>query len=73
MGGLYERRNELPSPINDFSKGRLDPLAQDLLDSGEICRCAATGSKHVKWLDVPGGPFARGEGEFSTGAYRGRR
>ena len=22
----------------------------------------------VRWLDVPGGPFARGEGEFAAGA-----
>lgn len=66
--GLYERREELPPDLKAIGRNRLEELAQQLLDGKEIVKCAAKGSKNVKWLDVIGGPFTiQGGGTFEQG------
>ena len=45
-------------------------MVQELLGENppRVVKGVATGSREHKWLDVAGGPFARGEGVFSSGA-----
>ena len=47
-------------------------MADDLLQAGRFVLASAPGEKTQKWLDVPDGPFARGEGEFAPGAGTGK-
>ncbi|MGZ2403866.1 AAA family ATPase [Rhizobium ruizarguesonis] len=68
--GLFEMRERLPEELRRIAKGRLDALAAEALERGEIVRTAAKGEKTAKWLDVPGGMFAIGLGNFTTGAPR---
>lgn len=68
--GLFEMRERLPSELRGLSRARMDALAAEALDKGEIVRAAARGEKTQKWLDVPTGMFARGLGNFSAGAAR---
>ncbi len=66
--GLFERRSELPGELATFPKRRLWELADTLLDSGRLVQCVAQGSKLKQWLDVPGGDFAKGVGQFEFGS-----
>ncbi|MDW9376790.1 AAA family ATPase [Sinorhizobium meliloti] len=68
--GLFEMRERLPEELRRIAKGRLDALATEALERGEIVRAAARGEKTAKWLDVPGGIFAIGLGNFTTGTPR---
>jgi hypothetical protein len=68
--GLYEMRERLPEELRGLAKGKLDALAGQALERGEIVRATARGEKTAKWLDVPGGTFAIGLGNFSTGTPR---
>jgi hypothetical protein len=66
--GLYEQRHRLPDIVRGFSKHGLVALCDELIHNGRIVQCKATGSNRPQWLDVPGGPFALGDGEFVRGA-----
>ncbi len=66
--GLYERRSELPGELAEFSKHRMTEAVDSLLASGKLVQCVAQGSQIKKWLDVPGGEFALGVGEFQVGS-----
>jgi|GEM_PF-1098155 len=68
--GLFEMHERLPVELRALAKGKLDTLATQALERGEIVRAAARGEKTAKWLDVPGGTFAIGLGNFSTGTPR---
>ncbi|QIG68357.1 DNA primase/helicase protein [Rhizobium phage RHph_Y3_56_1] len=68
--GLFEMRERLPDELRRIAKGRLDALASEALERGDIVRAAARGEKTAKWLDVPGGLFAIGLGNFTSGAPR---
>ncbi len=68
--GLFEMRERLPDELRGLAKGKLDMLAAQALERGEIVRAAARGEKTAKWLDVPGGMFAVGLGTFTAGAPR---
>jgi hypothetical protein len=65
--GVYERRHELPEAFHAIGKHRLADWVGTLLDREELVMAMAQGSKLVKWLDVPGGPVARGQAIFVTG------
>lgn len=67
--GVYKRRNELPPRLR-MGRNRLEDFVQDALLAGLITQAAAKGSKSVHYLDVPSGPFDRGEGVFQQGAHR---
>ncbi|MDW9855366.1 AAA family ATPase [Sinorhizobium meliloti] len=67
--GLYAMRDRLPVELREVSRHRLEGLAATAIESGRIQLCLATGTT-AKWLDVPGGPFAIGLGEFRKGAAR---
>ena len=66
--GLYERRSELPGELAEFSKHRMTEAVDSLLVSGKLVQCVAQGSHIKKWLDIPGGEFALGVGEFQVGS-----
>jgi hypothetical protein len=71
VNGLYQRRAELGEELSTFGRDRLESMVDDLLQSGRIVAALANGTA-VKWLDVVGGPFARGVGEFAPGAGTGK-
>ena len=66
--GLYKQRDKLPEALMGLGRDRLEGLAQELLENGDLVRAIAKGSPTAKWLDVPDGPFASGVGEFQKGA-----
>jgi hypothetical protein len=66
--GLYEQRERLPRSLSAVGRDKLEKLCRELIDEGKIVQCMATGSHTGKWLDLPGGPFALGTGEFVQGA-----
>ena len=66
--GLYERRSELSGELARLSKHRLSQIADILLASGRVVLCTASGSQLKKWLDIPGGVFSLGTGQFRTGS-----
>lgn len=66
--GLYEQRERLPQWLRNMPRDRLQDICQELIEAGKIVKCKAPGSNIAKWLDVPGGQFALGLGEFKDGA-----
>ena len=66
--GLHERRSELPDELADISRNKLVQMADALLESGRLVLCMAGDSKLKKWLDIPGGEFALGVGQFQLGS-----
>jgi hypothetical protein len=60
----------LPKFFHNLTRQKLEDLAQEMLNTKPaiIVKGRAKGSKEEKWLDVPGGKFALGEGEFTYGA-----
>lgn len=72
VNGIYQRRAELGDELLAISRDRLEAMAQELEQAGRIVTALAGGTT-VKWLDIPDGPFARGEGAFAAGASTGRR
>jgi RecA-family ATPase len=67
VNGLHQRRAELGGELPALGRNKLEELAQELEAAGKIVTALASGTT-VKWLDVPDGPFARGEGVFARGA-----
>lgn len=68
--GVFKQRHRLPVVFHNIARHRLEQMVQELLNSRpqELVKGKATGSKDDKWLDVPGGAFAEGRGEFKHGA-----
>jgi hypothetical protein len=69
--GVYERRDELPRPLRKIGRNRLQNMVQELLNADRARQCSVGKSGSVKWLDLPDGPFDRGEGEFAPGGLKG--
>lgn len=65
--GLKEQSYRLPAAFRDMGRPRLLRLCEDALERQIIVSALAKGSTTTKWLDVPGGPFALGVGEFALG------
>jgi hypothetical protein len=57
--GVYEMRECLHPSLRNLSRNKLHELCQELIDTGRIVKCRASGSNKAVWLDVPGGPYAR--------------
>jgi hypothetical protein len=68
--GFYEQSSRLPGDLRGLSKHKLEKLADDALEHRYVVQAMAQGSKVIQWFDVPGGPFALGQGEFKHGAPR---
>jgi hypothetical protein len=71
QNGLYQRRAQLGGELASLGRDKLEEIAQELEARGKIVTALANGTA-VKWLDVPDGPFARGEGIFAPGAGTGK-
>jgi hypothetical protein len=71
---VYECRECLHPDLSTLGRNYLQALCKELIDTGRIVKCRASGSSEAKWLDVPNGPYTRtnGEGEIRFGA-RGNR
>lgn len=67
LAGLHERKAELHSALRDVGRTKLWEMLEILLEAGHVLRCRYRRGK-PQWLDVPGGQFAAGLGEFSEGA-----
>ncbi|MBJ7484346.1 AAA family ATPase [Brevundimonas sp.] len=67
LSGLKEQSYRLPPILRDLGRPRLLRICEDALERGIIIGALAKGSTTTKWLDVPGGPFATGTGEFMVG------
>ena len=67
--GLYLRRSELSETLRGHSRNKLEGIAAMLVDDRVLVQAVAKkAGRAMKWLDIPDGPFARGEGEFAVGA-----
>jgi len=69
--GLFKQRHRLPVLFHDMARNKIEGLVQELLNARPpiLVKGMAEGSKELKWLDVPAGPFARGAGQFVHGAH----
>lgn len=70
LSGVYRRREELPRRLRNVGRNRLEYMVQGLLGQDRVRQCSVGKSGAVKWLDVPGGMFERGEGTFAPGALK---
>lgn len=70
--GVFKQRNRLPVVFHEMGRNKIEKLVQDLLNArpAVLVKGMSDGSKELKWLDVPDGPFARGVGHFTHGAHR---
>ena len=66
--GIAYHKERLTPRFHDRGINNLQDMVQTLIDTNRIVKAMALGSKSKKWLDVPDGPFAEGDGEFTTGA-----
>ncbi|MDA0782395.1 MAG: AAA family ATPase [Proteobacteria bacterium] len=68
--GVFKQRNRLTQVLHGVGRHKLEKLVQSLMNERppQIVKGKASGSTEDKWLDIPDGPFARGEGEFQHGA-----
>ena len=65
--GVYERKHEFPDVCHSLGKHKIREMVDDLLQQGDLIMAMGPGSNSVKWLDIPGGPFAEGSGNFVAG------
>lgn len=66
--GLMARQHELPKILQKIGEPTMLKYVDRLLAEGRIVKCnPATGSKTLQYLDVPEGPFAKGEGVIAAG------
>ena len=64
---LYKNKEKLDPLLQECGRQKIETLAQQLIKDGRIAKCRAKGSNIAKWLDIPGGRFYRGLGEFPEG------
>ncbi|MBA8757810.1 AAA family ATPase [Wolbachia pipientis] len=68
--GIHKQRHRLPEVFHSMGRDRLERIVQELLQTKQIVKGMANGSKEDKWLDIKTGPFARGTGKFTHGAEK---
>ena len=71
QSGIYARREILPTSLQKIGRDMLEEMASHLLSEGRVVQALANGTT-TKWLDLPDGPFARGEGAFAAGSRKGQ-
>lgn len=67
VSGLFARKSELVPALHGVSKHKFTFMVDELLVRELVVQAMAKGSLTMKWLDVPDGPFAKGEAEFRHG------
>lgn len=71
--GLFRRRHEMPTHLHHVPRSKFETIADELLQTERVVTCSLKGAKIKKYLDVPEGPFAQGEGEWKIGNVPGSR
>jgi hypothetical protein len=71
INGVYTRREILPNTLRSIGRDTLEEMVSHLLDQGRVVQALANGTT-TKWLDIPDGPFACGEGTFAAGSHKGQ-
>lgn len=66
--GVYQNRHRLPEQLRGIGRDKLEMMVGDLLDEKKIVKGRTKGSTIEKWLDVPEGEFAKGNGVLADGA-----
>lgn len=66
QGGVYSRRAELPKELHSLGKHKIESIVQKLLENGRVVGATYKGTV-AKFLDVPEGKFAQGEGVIEAG------
>jgi hypothetical protein len=72
QSGLYARRADMPPELR-ISRAKIENMAEELLDKAAVVLCLAPKSTTTKWLDVPGGDFAEGRGDFREGSLKRKK
>jgi hypothetical protein len=65
---LFKNKEKLDPLLQECGRIKLENMAADLIRQGRVEKCRAKGSSLAKWLDVPGGKFYRGIGDFPEGS-----
>jgi len=61
VAGLWNGRADIPEPLSQISKKRLEELGTHALDDGRLAKARTMQSQGApKYLDLPDGPLARG-------------
>lgn len=66
ISSIYRRKHDLPPSMQNMERPAIEKIVQSLIGLGTLKTCIHRGSS-PKWLDVLGGPFDRGIGEFAPG------
>lgn len=70
INGLHRKRERLPERLRDLGRNEIEHLGRILLNEKRVDKYRpAKGGKTEQWLDVPGGNFAIGMGEFEHGEF----
>jgi|ETNvirnome_6_100_1030635.scaffolds.fasta_scaffold06772_3 5S rRNA maturation endonuclease (ribonuclease M5) len=72
MNGVWELRHTFTTEFHTLPKNSVRDLLQQLLNDGKVRKCVSKGSQSAKWLDIPGGPFDRGDGQHMHGSASDR-
>jgi len=68
--GLYAQRQMLPPALRNMGRDKLHDLCDILQEQSKVVTCRpAKGGTISKWLDIPNGRFAEGNGYVSVGAW----
>jgi len=70
---LWTRAHLMGPEYAKIDKYLVERTVKDLLAEGDIVACRHGSAKADQWLDVPGGPFAVGNGDFVPGATEPQR
>jgi hypothetical protein len=69
---VWELRHTFTTEFHTLPKNSVRDLLQQLLNDGKVRKCVSKGSQSAKWLDIPGGPFDRGDGQHMHGSASDR-
>ncbi len=69
--GLWEGRDDLPKPLSDLSKTRLEAIGKLAVEGGALMKVKTATCTKPTYLDVPGGTLTQGvEVNMPTGSRR---
>ena len=72
MHGVEENVHRLGVEFDHMPRKRLREMQARLLREGRIVKTATGSEKGAGWLDVQGGQFAQGVGEFMPGYVKSK-
>ena len=72
LSSAFKRKEDIPEAFRETPRAVLEEIIDKLIVEGKIVTCNA-GGKIKNVLDVPGGLFAQGVGQFEPGTYQAFR